>query len=340
MTQANAVASRRDTLTGPERVAIVMLAVGKDHAAKLIERFEEGEQRDIVRAMAAMGLVPAETVERVLSVVVEQIDRPTVFGSLSHAEQILSKVMPAERVRNLVEDLRGAQGWDIWEKLQSVPDAQLAAFLRAETPQLAAFVVTKLPPAQAGRVLQQLPPQLVGDIVKRVINLTPVAGPIVEDVERVLHAELLLDAGQGRALDNHAVVAAILDHLDDELGGRVFETLEREMPESAGRIRALTFTFEDLRRIDEAGIQTLIREIPNGMLPLALKGAAPEMVDLFLRNMAERGARMIREEIESMPKVRVRDVETARGQIVEICKQLMARGEIASVGEQDSDWIP
>ena len=339
MARVQGIATRLNALTGVEKVAIVMLAVGKDHAGKLIEKLEEDEQREIVRAMATMGLVSAEMVERLLLNFVERLDHPSVFGSLAQAEQILLQVMSPDKARSIIDELRSPAGRNTWEKLQSVPDLQMAAFIRSESPQTAAFVVTKLPAAQAARVLQLVPKPLAEDIVKRVINLTPVAKPIVEDVERVLRSEFLVNVGQNRTTDNHAVVAEIFNQLDHELEDSIFATLDREMPESAERIRGLMFTFDDLRHIDDMGIQILLREIPNGILPVALKGAAPEMVDLFLRNMAERAGRMMREEIEGMPKVRARDVEDARRQIITLCKQLMARGEITSEGEEEGDWV-
>ncbi|MEK0084980.1 flagellar motor switch protein FliG [Benzoatithermus flavus] len=339
MARINAITTRLNGVTGPEKVAIVMLAVGKTHAAKLLERFDEDEQKEIVRAMMTMGLVSGDMVERLLATFVSRIQSSDVFGSVAQAEQILLSVLPPERVRTLMEELKGAAGCSIWEKLQSVPDAQVAAFLAAESPQTAAFVLTRLPPAQAARVLQQLPRPLAEDIVKRILNLTPVAKPVVDDVERVLRTEFLINIGQNRMADNHGLLAEIFNHLDHELESAMFASLDKDMPESSERVRSLMFTFADLKNIDDAGIQILMQELPPGLLPLALKGAAPEMMDLFLRNMAERAARMLREEINGMPKVRLRDVEDARRQIVNICKELIARGEITASGEDDGGWV-
>jgi flagellar motor switch protein FliG len=339
MARLNAITTRLNALTGPEKVAIVMLAVGNDLAGKLIKRFEEDEQREVVRAMATMGLVSADMVERLLASVIERLDNPSVYGSLAQAEQILLTVMPPEKVRQFLDDLRGPSGRNTWDKLQAVPDSQMVAFLRAESPQTASFVITKLPAAQAARVLGLLPAPLAEDIVKRMINLTPVAKPVLDDVERVLRAEFLLNIGQNRQIDNHAAVAEIFNHLDNDLEDAIFTALDEEMPDSAERIRALMFTFDDLRNIDEAGIQILLREIPAGVLPLALKGARVEMVDVFLRHMGERAGRMMQDEIAAMPKARARDVEDARRQIVEICKDLIARGEIASEADEEEEWI-
>jgi flagellar motor switch protein FliG len=339
MARVNAITSRLNGLSGPEKVAILMLAVGKTHAAKLLERFEEEEQKEVVRAMMTVGLVSGDMVERLLGTFLTRMSSSEVFGSVAQAEQILLSTFPMERVKQMLDELRGTAGRSIWDKLQAVPEAQLSLFLRAESPQTAAFVVTKLPTAQAARVLQQLPPVLAEDIVKRIVNLTPLAKPVVDDVERVLRTEFLTNVGQNRMADNHGLVAEIFNQLDHELERAMFTALDRDMPESAERIRSLMFTFNDLRNIDDAGIQMLMREIPPGALPLALKGAQPEMVDVFMRNMAERAARMMREEIAGMPRVRLRDVEDARRQIVTICKDLMSRGEITATSEDDSGWI-
>jgi flagellar motor switch protein FliG len=339
MARVTAIGTRVNALSGPEKVAIILLSVGRDHAARVMEQFGEEEQRDVVRAMAGMGLVSAEVVEKLLHAFVEHIDNPSVFGSLAQAEQILLKVMPADKARQILEDLRGVGGRTTWEKMQSVPDGQIAAFLRSESPQTASFVVTKLPAGQAARILQQLPQPLAEEIVKRIINMTPVAKPILDDVERILRSEFLVNVGQNRTTDNHAVVAELFNHLDRELEEGIFAVLDRDMPESAEQVRSLMFTFNDIADIDDAGIQILMRDIPNGLLPLALKGAKAEMQDVFLRNMAERAARMMREEIENMPKVRARDVEDARRQIIAICKELIAKGDIATAGEDDGDWV-
>jgi flagellar motor switch protein FliG len=338
MARVNAIVSRLNGLSGAEKVAILMLAVGKAHAAKLLERLEQDEQKDVIRAMMTVGLVSGDMVERLLGTFLTRMQNADVFGSVAQAEEILLTAFPPEKVRPLLDELRGLSGRNIWDKLQAVPDTLVTAFLSAESPQTAAFVLTKLPAAQAARLLQQLPRALSEDVVKRIVNLTTVAKPVVDDVERVLRSEFLTNIGQSRMPDNHELVAEIFNHLERDLETAIFAALDQEMPEAAEHIRSLMFTFNDLRNIDDTGIELLIREIPQGLLPLALKGAQPDMVELFLRNMADRAGRMLREEIDGM-RARLRDVEDARRQIVNVCKDLMNRGEITAAGEDDDPWV-
>lgn len=338
MPAAAAAPGSAAVLSGPQKVAAVALALGHEHAARLLERFSEEERHRIVRAMVEMGRIGSETVERLLANFVDELDGETIFGSMAEAQRILLRLMPPEKARSFLDQIRDAGGYDTWEKLRGISDGTLAAFLRSEHPQTSALVITRLGAAQAARILMQLPKPLAEEIVQRTLAMTPVARPVLEDVEQVLREEFLVH-GDRRSTDSHALVAEILNELDSQSEAAMLASLERSMPESAERVRNLMFAFEDLTDLDETGLDILLRNIPAEQLPLALKGASTEMTELFLRGMPERAARMLRDEIATMPRVRAREVEAARRQIVNICKQLIAAGEITVSDKEEGDWV-
>jgi flagellar motor switch protein FliG len=290
--------------------------------------------------MARLGPVRGELVEALLRDFVERVGSPDgLIGSYHTTERLLGQFLGPDKVAAIMEDVRGPAGRTIWDKLGNVEESVLAAYLRNEYPQTIAVVLSKVRPNQAARVLAALPEEAAVETVQRMLRMELVQKEILNDVEETLRAEFMSNLARTDRRDNHEVMAEIFNSLDRSTETRFFELLEERNKEAADRVRALMFTFEDLTKIDGPGIQTLLRSVDNGKLGLALKGASEKLRELFFANMSERAAKILRDDMETMGPVRLRDVEEAQVMLVNAAKDLAAAGQIFIADGKDDEML-
>ncbi len=317
------------SLTGPERAAIMMLALGEEHAAKLFALMDDEEIKEISQTMANLGSVHSSVVERLFVEFADQISATgSLVGSYDSTERLLQKVLSKDRVDAIMEEIRGPAGRTMWDKLGNVNEAVLANYLKNEYPQTVAVVLSKIKPDHAARVLGQLPESFAMEVIMRMLRMEAVQKEVLDDVERTLRTEFMSNLARTNRRDAHELMAEIFNNLDRANESRFLAALEERNRDSAERIRALMFTFEDLGRLDPGAIQTLLRNIDKSKLAVALKGASETLRDLFFSNMSERAGKLLREEMEQMGPVRLRDVDEAQMYIVSVAKELAARDEI------------
>jgi flagellar motor switch protein FliG len=216
----------------------------------------------------------------------------------------------------------------MWDKLGNVNESVLANYLKNEYPQTVAVVLSKIKSDHAGRVLTQLPESFAMEVVMRMLRMEAVQKEVLDDVERTLRNEFFSSLARTNRRDSHELIAEIFNSLDRNTESRFLTALEERNRDSAERIKALMFTFEDLGKLDGAAIQALLRTAEKERIPVALKGASETLRDLFFANMSERAGKLLREEIASMGPVRLKDVEESQAYLVSIAKDLAARGEI------------
>ncbi|MCS6891454.1 MAG: flagellar motor switch protein FliG [Rhodovarius sp.] len=328
------------TLTGPEKAAALMLALGEDNAAPLFARMHEDEIRDLSLAMSRLGTLPSAVVERLLEEFAQELGQTGhLVGTYETTERLLLKSLPKDRVAQIMEEIRGPAGRTMWDKLGNVNESVLANYLKNEYPQTVAVVLSKIRPDHAARVLALLPDGFAMEVVMRMLRMETVQKEALEGVERTLKAEFMSNLARSQRRDSHELMAEIFNNLDRAAEARIMGALEERNRESAERIRALMFTFEDLRRLDSAGIQTLLRSVEKDRLALALKGASPELRELFLSNMTERAAKLLRDDIAAMGPVRLRDVDEAQAGIVATAKELAAQGQIRLAEGRDEEMV-
>ena len=299
-------------LSGPQKAAALVLALGEDQAAALLGRMHEDEVRDLSLAMASLGSVPAAAVEEVCREFGDALGQAGhLFGSLESTERLLLKTLPRERAAQIMEEIRGPAGRTMWDKLGNVHEALLANYLNNEYPQTVAVVHTKAKPDHAARVLALLPEGFAMEVVMRMLRMEAVQKDALDGVERTLRADFMANLARARGRDAHEAMAEIFNNLDRHAEARLLAALEERNRDDAERIRGLMFTFEDLHRVDGAGIQALLRAVEKDRLALALKGASEGLRELFLRNMTERAAKLLRDDIAALGPVRLRDVDEA-----------------------------
>jgi flagellar motor switch protein FliG len=331
--------SGKRQLTGPERVAVLMLALGEQHGAKVWNMLDDDELRQISVVMSSIGTVDAELVENLLLEFVSRMSASgALMGNYDATERLLQQYLPPERVGNIMEEIRGPAGRNMWEKLSNVQEEVLANYLKNEYPQTVAVVLSKIGPEHAARVLAILPEDLALDVVNRMLRMEAVQKEVLERVEQTLRTEFMSNLSQTRRRDAHEVMAEIFNYFDRQTETRFLTALEEENRESAERIKTLMFTFDDLTKLDTASAQTLMRHIQKDKLGIALKGAAEPVRQFFFSNMSTRAAKMLMDDMQAIGPVRLQAVDEAQALLVNLAKDLAAKGEIViskSRGEEE-----
>jgi flagellar motor switch protein FliG len=328
------------TMTGPEKAALLLMSVGEDHATRLFALMDDDEIRELSQAMATLGNISAQMVERLLVEFADQISSTgSLVGNYDNTERLLSKVMDKDRVGNIMEEIRGPAGRTMWEKLANVNETMLANYLKNEYPQTVAVVLSKIKSEHAARVLIQLPEPFAMEVIMRMLRMESVQKEVLDDVERTLRNEFMSNLARTNRRDAHEMMADIFNFLDRNMENRYLTALEERNKDSAERIKALMFTFEDLSNLDPGGIQTLLRNADKDKIAIALKGASAELRDLFFTNMSERAAKIMREDMQAMGPVRLRDVDEAQMLMVTLAKDLAASGEIIIADAKGEDEL-
>jgi len=327
-------------IKGPQKAAILMMALGEEHCTRLFAMMHEDEIKDISSAMAQLGPIRAETVEKLCSDFMESMGSSgSLIGSYESTESLLIKALPRDRVTQIMEEIRGPAGRTMWDKLGNVSEEVLANYLKNEYPQTVAVVLSKVRPDHAARVLSLLPDSFAMEVVMRMLRMETVQKDVLDGVEKTLRAEFMSNLARSTRRDAHELMADIFNNLDRQAETRFLNGLEERSREAAERIKSLMFTFDDLQRLSGTAIQTLLRTIEKDKLPVALKGASDKIKELFLSNLSERAAKMLREDMEALGPVKLRDVDDAQASIVLLAKELAAQGQIEISTGKDEEVV-
>ena len=316
-------------LTGAERSAIIMLSLGEDHSQRLWQMMDEDEVKEVSQVMSTLGTVSSGLVEKLLVDFVSQMSGTgSLMGSYESTERLLARMMPEDKVGQIMEEIRGPAGRTMWDKLANVNETVLANYLKNEYPQTVSVVLSKIKPEHAARVLGSLPEEFALEVVQRMLRMESVPKEILDKVEQTLRVEFMSNLARTAKRDAHEHMAEIFNNFDRQTESRFVTALEERSRDSAERIKALMFTFEDLGKLDPGSIQTLLRHVEKDKLGLALKGSTDTLRDVFFSNMSERAGKILREDMEAMGPVRLKDVDEAQMRMVNVAKDLANKGEI------------
>jgi flagellar motor switch protein FliG len=301
---------------------------------------DEDEIKEVSQVMSTLGSVSASLVEKLLVDFVSQMSGTgSLMGSYESTERLIARFMAPEKVSQIMEEIRGPAGRTMWDKLANVNETVLANYLKNEYPQTVAVVLSKIKPEHAARVLGALPEEFAMEVVQRMLRMESVQKDILDKVEKTLRVEFMSNLARTAKRDSHEHMAEIFNNFDRQTESRFLTALEERSRDSAERIKALMFTFEDLGKLDPGSIQTLLRNVEKDKLGLALKGATDSLRDVFFSNMSERAGKILREDMEAMGPVRLKDVDEAQMRMVNVAKDLANKGEIMIANKQGEDEL-
>jgi len=327
-------------LTGPQKAAVLLLALGREHGKVIWDDFDDEEVKVISLAMSEVGNVnPREVEELLVDFVTQMSATGAVMGNFDSTERLLNEFLSGDRVDQIMEEIRGPAGRNMWEKLSNVQENILASYLKNEYPQTVAVVLSKLKSDHAAKVLGILPEDFALEVVNRMLAMESVQKEILDKVEDTLRSEFMSNLAQTSRRDAHEQMAEIFNNFDRQTESRFLTTLEEGNRESAERIKNLMFTFDDLGKLDPGSAQTLLRNVERDRLSIALKGASDAMRDFFFANMSERAGKMLKEDMEVMGPVRLSDVDETQTLMVNMAKDLAAKGEIVLASNKGEDEL-
>lgn len=329
------------SLSGPEKAAILILSLGEDQAGKIFEQFDDEEIRNISQAIAGLGKVSPEVSEKTYVDFAGQLSATgTLVGSFDATERLLSKYVGHERVSQIMEEIRGPAGRTMWDKLGNVNEDVLANYLKNEYPQTVAVILTKIRIEHAANVLKLLPENFAMEVVLRMLKMEPVQKDVLEDIEKTLRNEFMNNLSRTSKRDPHELIADLFNNMDRTSENKFLSALEERNKPSAEKIRSLMFTFDDLAYLDGNSVQTLLKNIDKSKLGMALKGASDPLKELFFGNMSERAGKILKDDMDSMGMVRLKDVDEAQAEIVKVAKDLSEKGEIfISDGSEGNEFV-
>ena len=329
-------------LNSTEKAALTLLSLGKELASAVLQHLNEQEVKRISRAFMAVSEVDRETqftVTREFRNMIKAGDTLLVDGR-EFAKDVISSAFGETAGEGLLDYITGSRKEPISAIMQDVPEKILNGFIAAEHPQTVSFLLTKMNPDQAATVLQRLSEETQTDILIRIANLNNVKADVVDEVREVLRGQL-----RGSGLNDEEEIggaksaADILNFVERNNEERILTEIEEMYPELAEQIRNLMFTFEDVKKIDDKGIQTVLKEVPRDQLVMGLKTASQELRDLLFRNVSQRAAAMIQEDLSAMGPVKKKDVEKAQQGIVDIVRRLEAEGKIQIGGGAEEAFV-
>lgn len=328
-------------LSGDEKAAVLLLSLGPDFGRPILEELDEVEIKALSRTMVRLGAITQHMLDALFAEFVTSIAaNGTVSGNSDTTQRLLLSFLPPDRVDAIMEEIRGPAGRNMWEKLSNVQEDVLASYLKNEYPQTIAVVLSKIDTEHASKVLAALPEDLAMDVVKRMLALDPVQKDILEKIEATLRTEFMSTLTHSKRRDSHEQMAEIFNSFDRQTEARFITSLEEADREGAERIKALMFTFEDLTRLDASAVQALLARMDKKDLALALKGANDQVRDSFFANMSARSGKLLKDDMEAMGPVRLKDVDEAQGRMVATAKDMAARGEIViAKGKADEQMV-
>jgi len=342
MTMAVAVARPPEMkrFTGVERAAALMLALGTTHGAPIWQQLSVEEIKELSTAIAQLGRVPVAVVEHLLVEFSGEVSSMnSMHGNYETTERLLEGILPENRVREIMEDIRGPSGRTIWDKLSNVSESVLAAYLKHEYPQTVAVILSRLKSDHAARVLAELPREMAIDVIMRMLRMDTVQKTVLSEVEQTLRSEFMNNLPRSQRRDPHETMAELFNALDRSTEEALLGALDNQAPDSAGRIRALMFTFEDLGNLLPAAIAVIVRNADKRQMAMALKGASQPLRDIFFAGMTERSSKLLREDIAGLGPVRAKDCEEAQTALVQLAKALADKGEILLVDPSSDEGM-
>ena len=327
-------------LTGQQKAAILMLSLDEDRSSAIFSMMDDEEIKELSVIMASLGKVNSNIVEQLINEFSERInDTGNLVGTYESTERLLAKALDKDRVSIIMEEIRGPAGRTMWDKLGNVNEHVLANYLKNEYPQTIAVILSKIKADHAAKVIALFPENFAMEIVMRMLRMDSVQKEVLDSLEKTLRKEFMSSLSKSTRRDAHEFIADIFNSLDRSTELRFMEALEERNRESAERVKSLMFTFEDLTRIDSQGIQILLRNIDKDKLAIALKGASETLKELFFNNMSTRAGKIVKEDMDAMGPIRMREVEEAQQYIVSAAKSLAASGEIVVVEGNDNDEL-
>ena len=318
-------------VTGAQKAAILLIVLGPERSATIFKHLKEEEIEELTLEIANTRSITPQVKEEILNEFYEicLAQQYIAEGGITYAKELLEKAVGTEKAMDVISRLTASLQVKPFEFVRKTDASQLLNFIQDEHPQTIALILSYLSTAQSSAIISSLPPDRQADVAKRIAMMDRTSPDVIKEVEKVLETKLASLVNQDYTIIGGVdAVVEILNTVDRGTEKHIMETLEIEEPELADEIRKKMFVFEDILTLDDRAIQRVLRDVDNNDLAIALKGANEQVQNAIFNNLSKRLATMIREDMEFMGPVRMKDVEEAQQKIVNIIRKLEDSGEI------------
>jgi flagellar motor switch protein FliG len=327
-------------LKGPEKVAALLLAMGKPLANRMLKHFDGDELREITRSVTELGSVSMPLLEDTIEEFAGQfINGSGIMSSAAEAQELLSGLLTPEEISDIMSDVTGNSNQTIWERLSGVSEAIFGSYLIKEHPQTATIILSKVTPVCAAKVMAQLPRELRNELMRRMVGIAMVMEPASRILESVLQEDLLVNVARNNRSGHNARMADIINKMERDQMEDVLSTLAETRPKVAETLRGLLFTFDDIIKLPQKGRMVLFDKIPTERIVLSLKGTDPAFRDVILSTLSARARRIVEAELTNGGPAPQREVQKARRAIADIALEMSQRGDIDLQADDDADEI-
>lgn len=325
-------------LQGVDRVAALLLTMGKPLATRLMGHFDGSEIKTITRAVAELRPIPAAQVEEIIEEFAAEFSTGAhLFGTANEVEKLLTGVLAPEQIAEIMQDVLGNSNRSIWDRISNVSENMLASYVAKEHPQTAALILSKVKPSCAAKVMSHLPQNLRNDLMRRMLTFKPIVDETMRIIERTIHEDFMMNFSRNMGADTHARMADIINKMEREHMEDVLQSLTAVRPKSAEILKGLLFTFDDVVNLTPKARTLIFDQIPTDRTVLALKGTDPGFREVILQSLASRARRMVEQELASGEPAAQRDVIEARRMITDLALDMAGRGEIELNSDSEED---
>jgi len=333
---------RRDSLTGKEKAAILLVSLGPDISARIFKHLNEEEIEELTLEIANMQKVSNDIKDNVLNEFYQLIEAKDYIdrGGIKYAREILEKAVGEEKAKDILEKLTATLQVRPFDSIRKADPSQLLNFIQGEHPQTIALIMAYLHPQQASQVISSLPAKIQTDVARRIALMDRTSPDIIKEIENVMEQKLSsIITNEYASAGGIDSIVDILNQVDRGTEKNILDELDEENPELADEIRAKMFVFEDVVMLSDRAIQLVLRQVETHDVALALKTASDDVEEIIYKNMSQRAAEMLKEDIEYMGPVRLREVEESQQRIVSVIRQLEDSGEIVIARGGESEII-
>ena len=336
-TAAHTTSQSTGSIPGPIRAAVLLLALGEENGSAIWQALSDDEARQVSAIMAKLGSVKQETLLRVAHEFMREVTSKNLAGGPERTEKILLGALPRPQARSIIEEIKTPESPNLWQKLSLAKPDQLADFLKKEYPQTIALVLSKISPEQSAKVLSLLPSRLATELVDRMLRLEPVSDDVLKGIEAMIEEEFVTPPPLPGRRDPMDHVAQIFNAFDKRHENLFLAALDSTNRSAAQKLRALMFSFDELAKMDATSAQVLLRSVEREIMIKALKGATKSVREFFFSQMSQRAARSFMEDMEMQGPIRLKDVDEAQRTIVNLAKDLAAKGELVLATNSNDD---
>ncbi|HYB20759.1 MAG TPA: flagellar motor switch protein FliG [Thermodesulfobacteriota bacterium] len=333
----------QDRITGPQKAAILLFSLGEDLAAEIVKNLDEQELKKLGGSMARVFSLTPESIDSVFSEFQKRAStqEPVPLNPNERSQflrNVFSKALRGEGSKALLAEIQQTGKWELFPKVRKLDAKTLANFIKNEHPQIIAVVLAHLDPGHTAAILEEFQPTLQTEVLYRIAMLENVPPGVLEEIEKTLQDEIsMLENSEGKSVGGIRSAAEILNQMKSSTETQLLQAMEEQQQGLADEIRRWMFVFEDLIQVDDRSIMAILKEVETDVLKTALRTTSDELKEKIFKNMSERAATMMKEDLEVMGPVRLRDVEAAQQTIIKVGKKLESEGKAVLTGKGKED---